>query len=109
MSRYDMPVMNNVYRADYVECMVALTLGSDWWLTLDARLGLGRMGLSAHIRCPGLRSSSLRRGNHGTVSHVRGVVIHALTSRPAPATGHRREPVGRLSGASGRSLCVCVA
>ena len=26
MSRYDTPVMNNVYRADYVECLVAFTL-----------------------------------------------------------------------------------
>ena len=33
MRRYDTPVMNNVYRADYVECLVAFTLGTDWWLT----------------------------------------------------------------------------
>ncbi len=33
MGRYDTPVMNNVYRADYVECLVAFTLGTDWWLT----------------------------------------------------------------------------
>ena len=26
-------VMNNVYRADYVECLVAAMLGTDWWLT----------------------------------------------------------------------------
>ena len=32
MRRYDTPVMNNVYRADYVECLVAFTLGTDWWL-----------------------------------------------------------------------------
>ena len=31
--RYDKRVMNNVYRADYLECLVALTLGADWWLT----------------------------------------------------------------------------
>ncbi len=33
MGRYDTPVMNNVYRADYVECLVAFTPGTDWWLT----------------------------------------------------------------------------
>ena len=33
MRRYDTPVMNNVYRADYVECLVAFTLGTDWCLT----------------------------------------------------------------------------
>ena len=33
MHRYDRPVMNNVYRADYVECLVAFTLGGEWRLT----------------------------------------------------------------------------
>ena len=33
MRKYDTPVMNNVYRADYVECLVAFTRGTDWWLT----------------------------------------------------------------------------
>ena len=33
MRRYDMPVMNNVYRADYIECLVVFALGKDWWLT----------------------------------------------------------------------------
>ena len=33
MRRYDTPVMNNVYRGDYVECVIAFTLGPDWWLT----------------------------------------------------------------------------
>ena len=33
MRRYDTPVMNNVYRADYVECLVAWALGTDWKLT----------------------------------------------------------------------------
>ena len=33
MRRYDMPLMNNVYRADYVEGLVAVTLGTEWWLT----------------------------------------------------------------------------
>ena len=33
MRRYDTPVMDNVYRADYVECLVTFTLGADWWLT----------------------------------------------------------------------------
>ena len=33
MRRYDTPVMNNVYRADYVECLVVFTLGTDWELT----------------------------------------------------------------------------
>ena len=33
MRRYDMPVIDNVYRSDYVECLVACTLGTDWWLT----------------------------------------------------------------------------
>lgn len=32
MRRYDMPVINNVYRGDYVECLVAVALGTDWWL-----------------------------------------------------------------------------
>ena len=31
--RYEQPVMNNVYRGDYVECMVVATLGGDWRLT----------------------------------------------------------------------------
>lgn len=35
MRRYDVPVMNNVYRADYVECLIALSLGPDWWLTWE--------------------------------------------------------------------------
>ena len=35
MRRYDTPVMSNVYRADYVECLVALALGTDWWLTWE--------------------------------------------------------------------------
>ncbi len=33
MSRYDTRVMNNVYRSDYVECLVTFTLGTEWWLT----------------------------------------------------------------------------
>ena len=33
MRRYDTPVMNNVYRANYVECLIAFTIGNDWWLT----------------------------------------------------------------------------
>ena len=32
MRRYDTLVMNNVYRADYVECLVAFMLGADWRL-----------------------------------------------------------------------------
>ncbi len=35
MRRYDTPVMSNVYRADYVECLVVLALGTDWWLTWE--------------------------------------------------------------------------
>ena len=31
--RYDRPIMNNVYRGDYVECMIASALGADWRLT----------------------------------------------------------------------------
>ena len=31
--RYDMGVMNNVYRADYVEVLVSVTLGTEWRLT----------------------------------------------------------------------------
>lgn len=30
--RYDGPIMNNVSRGDYVECMIAITLGTDWQL-----------------------------------------------------------------------------
>ncbi len=33
MGRYDVPVMNNTDRATYIECLVALTLGTDWQLT----------------------------------------------------------------------------
>lgn len=33
MHRFDQHVLNNVYRADYIECLVALTLGPDWWIT----------------------------------------------------------------------------
>lgn len=33
MSRYDTPVMNNVYRADYVECLIVFMLGTEWSLT----------------------------------------------------------------------------
>ena len=33
MDRFDTNVMNNVYRGDYVECMIALTLGTGWHLT----------------------------------------------------------------------------
>jgi len=31
--RYAGPIMNNVYRGDYVECMIAAALGSGWQLT----------------------------------------------------------------------------
>ncbi len=31
--RYDTPVMNNIHRGDYVECLVTFTLGTEWWLT----------------------------------------------------------------------------
>ena len=31
--RYDGPIMNNISRGDYVECMIAITLGTDWRLT----------------------------------------------------------------------------
>ena len=31
--RYDRPIMNNVCRGDYVECMIASALGGDWRLT----------------------------------------------------------------------------
>ena len=35
--RYDTPVMNNVHRGDYVECLIASALGDDWRLTwMDA-------------------------------------------------------------------------
>ena len=30
--RYDGPIMNNVYRGDYVECMIASALWADWRL-----------------------------------------------------------------------------
>lgn len=44
MRRYDTRVMNNIYRVDYVECLVAFTLGTDGWLTwahgLDWAAGL---------------------------------------------------------------------
>lgn len=33
MDRFDKPVMNNVCRGDYVECMVVLSLGRGWALT----------------------------------------------------------------------------
>lgn len=32
MRRYDRQIIMNANRADYVECMVALALGKDWWL-----------------------------------------------------------------------------
>lgn len=31
--RYDGPIMNNVCRGDYAECMIASALGDDWRLT----------------------------------------------------------------------------
>lgn len=31
--RYDRPIMNNVDRGDYVECMIVTALGADWRLT----------------------------------------------------------------------------
>ena len=31
--RYDRPIMNNVSRGDYVECIIVTTLGADWQLT----------------------------------------------------------------------------
>ena len=33
VKRYDQMVMNNVRRAEYAECMIAVTLGSEWLLT----------------------------------------------------------------------------
>ena len=35
--RFDMDVMNNVNRADYIECMIEFTLGSGWELTQRSR------------------------------------------------------------------------
>ncbi len=32
VSRYDRPVLNNVHRGEYVECMIAELLGPDWTL-----------------------------------------------------------------------------
>ena len=32
LRRYDTPVMNNVYRSDYVECLVETALAPEWWL-----------------------------------------------------------------------------
>lgn len=31
--RYEGPLINNVHRGDYVECMIGLALGGDWHLT----------------------------------------------------------------------------
>ncbi len=33
MHRFDQRVLSNVYRDDYIECLVALTLGPAWWIT----------------------------------------------------------------------------
>ena len=33
MDRYDTAIINNVCRADYVECLVACVLGDDWFIT----------------------------------------------------------------------------
>ena len=33
--RYDRPIMNNVQRGDYVECMIAAALGAEWRLTSE--------------------------------------------------------------------------
>ncbi len=33
VQRYDQAVMNNVIRAEYVECMIVLALGPEWQLT----------------------------------------------------------------------------
>ena len=33
--RYDRPIMNNLQRGDYVECMIAWTLGEEWRLTSE--------------------------------------------------------------------------
>lgn len=35
IDRYDRPIMNNVQRAAYVECMIATALGPDWRLTSE--------------------------------------------------------------------------
>ena len=36
MRQYDQPVMNNVQRGNFVECMIACALGPDWQLTWEA-------------------------------------------------------------------------
>ncbi len=33
--RHDKPVMNNIYRAEYIECLITFTLEPDWWLTWE--------------------------------------------------------------------------
>ena len=33
IQRYDQTIMNNISRAEYVECMIAVALGSEWQLT----------------------------------------------------------------------------
>ena len=35
IGRYDRPIMNNVQRGDYVECMIATALRPDWRLTSE--------------------------------------------------------------------------
>lgn len=36
MRQFDQPVMNNVHRGNFVECMIACALGDDWQLTWEA-------------------------------------------------------------------------
>ena len=61
MRRYDTPVMNNVYRADYVECLVVFTLGTDWWLTWTCRRTVAEI---THLRrmCPASSKTARHRG-----------------------------------------------
>ena len=35
VGRYDRPIMNNLQRGDYVECMIGAALGADWRLTSE--------------------------------------------------------------------------
>ena len=94
MRKYDTPIMNNVYRADYVECLARVYARDRLVAYLDPRLGLGRMGLSAHVGGPA-------RGQAGRGEAIMGP--RDIRTAPLSALRHRapHRPTGHRTGADG--------
>ena len=66
-TRFDRPIMNNIHRAEYVECLVAAVLGDEWrlpwvedrdWAPWDLRHAPRARSSKSSSRPPGRRGMS---------------------------------------------------